>query len=140
MTARRPRSITPQLQFMVICESIEHDEDGNVSFRRIFDTAQVVGPTPIQIAFTVSVQFRSGTGGHTSWLRIVHPRGIESTTDEVSFTLNSKAAAHRIDSRLRMGLGDDDFGKFDITVVLDGREVVTTPLSITHRSSVPRKT
>src|SRR5580765_4791169 len=138
MATRRARSITPVVQFMLSCESIEHDQEGNISFRRIFDGAILTGPLPgqIAIAFSVSVQYRGGTGEHKHWLRIKHPGSKpDQTTDEASFWLASKLASHRLDHRITIGMGEDDFGRYIITTVLDGRDVMEIPLNFEHRSS-----
>ena len=136
MATRRARNITPVVQFMVSCESIEHDTEGNVSFRRIFDGVTLAGPLPgpAAIAFALSVQYRAGTGEHKHWIRIKHPGDKpDQTTDEGSFWLASKLAAHRFDHRVTLGLGPDDFGRYVITAVLDGRDVLEIAMNFEHR-------
>jgi hypothetical protein len=137
MATRRAKSITPVVQFMLSCESIEHDQEGNISFRRIFDGATLTGPPlpgQIAIAFSVSVQYRGGTGEHKHWLRIKHPGSKpDQTTDENSFWLASKLAAHRIDHRLTLPLGPNDFGRYIVTAVLDGRDAMEIPLKFEHQ-------
>lgn len=138
MPTRRAKSITPIVQFMISCESIEHDTEGNVSFRRIFDSATLTGPAitdgQLVVSFSVSVQYRGGTGEHKHWLRITHPGGKpDQTTDETSFWLASKLATHRMDHRMTLGLGPDDFGRYRFTAVLDGREAMEIAINFVHR-------
>jgi len=138
MATRRAKSITPVVQFMISCDSIEHDTEGNISFRRIFDGATLTGPAltdgQVAVSFSVSVQYRGGLGEHKHWLRITHPGGKpDQTTDENSFWLASKLASHRMDHRLTIGLGPDDFGRYLIVAVLDGRDAMEIALNFEHR-------
>lgn len=126
---RRLKSLTPALQFMIVCQVIEHDDAGNITLRGIFDRVHVVAPGPFQFAFTVAVQYRGGTGEHKHWLKVTPPNGESDTTNENSFWLSSKAASHRVDTRVTIGIGPERVGQWQFTAVLDGHDILTVPLA-----------
>lgn len=133
MANRKPASITPTMQFFVVCRAIETSADGNVSFRDIFDE-MVLPPLledqGVMLRFAVSAQFRGGTGQHRFWIVIRHPQGVETTTDEQAFWLASRQKAHRIDSRFDLGVGRRDLGVFTLAAVLDGRPTLEVPVTL----------
>ena len=129
MPTRKTTSVTPWLQWLVLCEAVTTDDDGVVSLRRTFDGVTV--PTlPVMIPITISAQFRGGQGEHKYWLRVVPPNDDEEVeTPEVSFWLPSSAAAHRQDARITIGL--KSAGKYWFVAILDGREVGRIPMEVT---------
>lgn len=131
--ARRPRSITPYIQFMVMCEGVDMDQGGGVSFRRIFDTLTPAG-FPALLQFAISTQFRGGTGEHKFWLKIEGPGGVDVTNQETSFWLASQSAAHRTDARFQVGVDANAVGRWTITAMLDGREAMKIPMTINPAS------
>lgn len=139
MANRRPRSITPSLQFLIVCTAIDVDDDHQVSFRGVFDTVglPMLGDhMGVELRFWISAQFRGGTGEHKYWLSIRHPNGVERTTDEQSFWLASKVSAHRLDTRVMMTIGSRDAGRYELIAMLDGRSVLSVPL-IVNAPNVP---
>lgn len=130
--ARRPRSITPFIQFMVLCEGVDMDQSGGVSFRRVFDTLTPAG-FPVLLQFGVSTQFRGGTGEHKFWLHVEGP-GVDFTNDETSFWLASQGTAHRTDARFQIGIDETAVGRWTITAMLDGREEMKIPMTINPAS------
>lgn len=137
MAPRRslPKSITPNLQFMIVCEGVAIEEGGGgVTFRRSFDTL-VVPFVPIGFPITVSVQYRGGTGTHKHWLRITEPNGDVREGPESSFWLEATKSAHRLDGRVEMLVQRE--GTYWIAAVLDGVEGIKVPLTITSRGLNP---
>jgi hypothetical protein len=114
---------------MVLCEAIEQDQSGGISFRRIFDTVSPFG-WPAMLQFAVSVQYRGGTGEHKHWLVVDAPDGNTSTTDESSFWLASTSSSHRVDSRFQIVTDARAEGRWKITAILDGRPVKEIPLVV----------
>ena len=124
---RAPKPITPQLQFMLICESLSHDADGGVSFLRVFDTV-LLPPSPLPVGFSIMVvtQFRNGQGAHKYWLKVTNPDGASSEAGEQEFWLASSKSGHRFDSRVNLGI--TQYGTYWFAAMLDGREVMRVPL------------
>ena len=128
-SSKPPKSITPIVQFMVICSQIDHDASGAISLTNLFDSVHVPEDAlPGAIQLSVSTQVRGGQGTHRFWIRIESPDGTTSETREDQFWLASSASSHRFDIRVTLGI--KQFGKHSFTAVLNGRDVMTLPLTV----------